>query len=65
MWRKNLVQDANAEAPRRGISSSVIIKDNILLLNVGKNGLVLDKKNGSVLWQSPKALCGYASLNRH
>ncbi len=60
-WQEDLAQIANAEAPRWGISSSVVIKDNLLLLNVGKHGLALDKRDGAIVWQSPKAICGYAS----
>lgn len=60
-WEKDLARDANAEAPRWGISSSVVIDGDMLLLNVGKYGLALDKTDGSIIWQSPKALCGYAS----
>ena len=60
-WQKDLAKDANAVAPRWGISSSVVVRDNMLLLNVGKYGLAVDKRNGSVIWQSPKAVCGYAS----
>ena len=33
----------------------------MLLLNVGQYGLALDKNDGTILWQSPKAICGYAS----
>ena len=61
LWQKDLAKDANAESPTWGISSSVVIKDRMLLLNVGKYGLALDKKDGSIIWQSPKAVCGYAS----
>ncbi len=61
LWQKDLAKDANAESPTWGISSSVVIRGNMLLLNVGKYGLALDKNDGSILWQSPKAICGYAS----
>ncbi len=61
VWQKDLVKDANAEVPRWGISSSAVIRDNMLLLNVGKYGLALEKKDGSTIWKSPKAICGYAS----
>jgi outer membrane protein assembly factor BamB len=61
LWQKDLANDANAVAPKWGISSSVIIKGNMLLLNVGKYGLAMDKKDGTIIWQSPKALCCYAS----
>jgi len=30
-------------------------------LNVGKYGIALNKNDGTILWQSPKAVCGYAS----
>jgi len=60
-WQRDLARDANARAPTWGIASSPVIEGDMLLLNVGKHGLALDKTNGATIWQSPKAICGYAS----
>lgn len=61
VWEKDLAEEANAESPTWGISSSTVIKGDMLLLNVGKYGIAIDKRDGSILWQSPKGICGYAS----
>ena len=60
-WRKNLKTQANTEIPRWGTSSSAVVEGSLLLLNVGKYGLALDKQNGDVIWQSPREVPGYAS----
>ncbi len=60
-WQRDLARDANARAPTWGIASSPVIEGDMLLLNVGKHGLALDKTSGDTIWQSPKAICGYAS----
>jgi outer membrane protein assembly factor BamB len=60
-WQKHLAEEANAKIPTWGIASSVIIDDELALLNVGKFGLALKKDTGQLAWQSPKDVCGYAS----
>ncbi len=60
-WQRDLAREANARAPTWGIASSPVIEGDMLLLNVGKHGLALNKTTGATIWQSPKAICGYAS----
>ncbi|MHC4249650.1 MAG: PQQ-binding-like beta-propeller repeat protein [Planctomycetota bacterium] len=60
-WRLDTVAGANALVPRWGIASSARIEGDMLVLNVGKHGLAVDKANGEIIWQSPKGRPGYAS----
>ncbi len=61
LWKLDMVADANAKAPQWGIASSACLDGDLVLVNVGRHGLAVDRNTGKVAWQSPKDLCGYAS----
>ena len=60
-WSKNLMSDYRIRAPGWGISGSPIVVDDILLLNAGRSGLALDKRNGKKIWDSGSGPGGHAS----
>ena len=60
-WQLDMVADANAKPPQWGIASSACLSGKLLVMNVGKYGLAVDRHTGKVVWQSPTDICGYAS----
>ena len=60
-WQKELCNEANGMIPTWGIGTSVILVDDLVVVNVGKCGIALKKDSGKIVWQSPKGKCGYAS----
>ena len=60
-WAKNITADFGIKPPTWGFASSALIRDHLLLLNVGKAGVALDRDTGAVVWNSGDGACGYAS----
>ena len=52
MWKKNVIVFGLAENSEWGFSYSPVIEGNMLILNAGKSGIALNKKNGKVIWKS-------------
>jgi len=59
IWSKNIQQEAEVRVPGWGFSSSPVVHENKLILNVGESGIALDKSNGTVLWKSGAGEAGY------
>jgi outer membrane protein assembly factor BamB len=57
LWQKELPY----KTPEWGFSTSPVIVDDKVILNVGAAGLALDKTNGEVLWKSDNSVPGYAT----
>jgi outer membrane protein assembly factor BamB len=53
IWKKDLVKEKLTGGAKWGFSTSPVIDDERLVLNVGRSGLVLNKYSGKVLWKSP------------
>lgn len=60
-WSKNLKKEHNVRVPGWGFSCSPLIHDNLLLLNVGKAGMALEKADGKLLWSSADEEAGYST----
>lgn len=60
-WSRNLVKQDNAKLPGWGFSSSPVIHDKLLLLNVGSGGMALEKDTGKVVWTSGDEEAGYST----
>ena len=60
-WRKDLVAEFGLAEPTWGFSSSAVIKDDLVILNVGQWGMALDKRSGAKRWQNGIGVPGYAS----
>jgi outer membrane protein assembly factor BamB len=60
-WSRNLVKEDNARTPTWGFSGSPLIHENLLLLNVGKAGLALEKETGKRVWSSDDEEAGYST----
>ena len=63
-WSKNVAQDAEVRIPGWGFSSSPLVHEDGLILNVGESGISIDKNTGEILWQSGDAEAGYMTPHR-
>jgi outer membrane protein assembly factor BamB len=60
IWHRDLVEGINT-IPYYGLSGSPIVKDDYVVFNANKHGIVLDKLTGEEIWASASGMCGYAS----
>jgi outer membrane protein assembly factor BamB len=60
-WSRNIVEDFGARPPNWGFAGSVVVEEDLLLLNAGPSGLALDKRNGKLAWASGAGTGGYAT----
>jgi len=60
-WNRHIVIDSLAAKHNWGFSSSPVIADDILLLNINKAGMAFDKITGQLLWKSEISDCGFNS----
>lgn len=61
VWSKNVQKESGVRVPGWGFSSSPVIHEHMLLLNIGEAGMALDKRTGKILWSSPDKDAGYSS----
>lgn len=61
LWEKDIYADSLGKRNFWGFSTSAVIYQNMLLLNIGMSGLALDKNSGDVIWKSDKEGFGFAS----
>lgn len=59
LWSKEVAEETGARIPGWGFSSSPVILNEFLLLGVGEAGLLLNKSDGTVVWQSGDGEAGY------
>lgn len=60
-WKRHLVDEGLVKANEWGFSSSPVILNNHLFLNVNKNGIAFNKYDGELLWNSDKGECAFNS----
>jgi outer membrane protein assembly factor BamB len=60
-WSKNVQKEKGVRIPGWGFAGSPLVHENLLLLNVGEAGMVLDKTNGKVVWSSSNKDSGYST----
>ena len=61
IWQKDVSKEYGFNRPTWGYSGSVLVCDDLLILNVGKRGLALKKTDGSFVWGADKEPGGYAT----
>jgi len=65
IWKKDLVAEYDAKVPNWGVSTSPLVYQNLLIVDVGgsgRNGLMaFDKKNGKVVWGTATSAPGYSA----
>jgi len=63
-WSQNVQRENDARIPGWGFSSSVLVHEDKLILNVGDAGLALDKLTGKLLWKSGDGEAGYMTPHK-
>jgi outer membrane protein assembly factor BamB len=61
IWQKQLNKAMGYELPTWHFSSSPLIVDDMLILNIGDAGLALNKNTGALVWENGKGKCGYST----
>ena len=61
IWHKKLAAELGLEPPRWHFAGSPLALGKMVILNAGTAGIALDKKDGSVIWQSGQEPGGYAT----
>lgn len=60
-WDKNVQKETGANIPDWGYSGSPLVQGKLLILNVGKAGMAVDKTNGKIVWRSAADNAGYST----
>ena len=60
-WQVNANKDLGFKLPTWSFSTSPLVIDDRLILNLGSAGLAIDKKTGAVIWENGKEVCGYTT----
>jgi len=60
-WKRNILSEGLTKVSDWGFSFSPVIEGDLLILNAGKSGIALNKKNGKVVWKSAPEKGGLAS----
>lgn len=60
-WSRDLAADSGAKAPSWGFTSSPLVAGDLVVVNVGTNGLAVNKDSGKTVWESGGAGASYAS----
>ncbi len=61
VWSNNLAGALGVVKPKWGFATSVLVQDNLLVLDAGGFGTAVDKTSGKVVWNSTKAMAGYST----
>ena len=61
IWHKKLAEELGLKMPTWAFAGSPLVLGKMVILNAGAAGIALDKKDGSVIWQSGQEVSGYAT----
>jgi outer membrane protein assembly factor BamB len=61
LWQRQVQDEGLTKVHAWGVTSSPIIEDDLLLLNIGANGAAFNKHTGETVWRSEAETCGFAS----
>ena len=60
-WQKNIQKETGIRTPDWGYTGAPLVWEDLLVLNVGENGVALDKATGKVVWKSDDKNAGYST----
>ena len=60
-WEKNVQRETGANIPDWGFAGAPLVLGKLLILNVGKAGMAVDKSNGKIVWKSDPDTAGYST----
>ena len=61
VWEKNVQKETEANIPDWGFAGAPLVQGGLLVLNVGKAGLGVDKVSGKIVWKSDTDSAGYST----
>ncbi|MDG2123940.1 MAG: PQQ-like beta-propeller repeat protein [Verrucomicrobiales bacterium] len=61
VWEVNVAELAGVPLPGWGLGGSVVVEGDLLLVNGGKSGVGLNRKNGELVWKSEPEESGYST----
>lgn len=61
VWEKNVQKETGSSIPDWGFAGSPLVQDKLLILNVGKAGMAVEKASGKIIWKSDTDSAGYAT----
>ncbi|HEY1083830.1 MAG TPA: PQQ-binding-like beta-propeller repeat protein [Prosthecobacter sp.] len=61
VWQKNIQQETGANIPDWGFAGAPLVQGNLLILNVGKAGVAVEKATGKTVWKSEVDNAGYST----
>lgn len=61
VWEKNVQKETGANIPDWGYAGAPLVQGKLLILNVGKTGMAVDKASGTIVWKSEADNAGYST----
>ncbi len=61
LWEKNVQKETEANIPDWGFAGAPLVQDGLLILNVGKAGMAVEKATGKTVWKSEVDNAGYST----
>lgn len=61
VWEKNVQKETGANLPDWGFAGAPLVQGNLLILNVGKAGMAVEKTTGNIVWKSQVDSAGYST----
>jgi outer membrane protein assembly factor BamB len=61
IWQKNVQKETEANIPDWGFAGAPLVQGKLLILNVGKAGMGVDKESGKIVWKSDPDTAGYST----
>lgn len=61
VWEKNVQKETDSNVPEWGYAGAPLVQGKLLILNVGKAGMAVDKTNGKIVWKSDVDSSGYST----
>lgn len=61
LWSKNVQKETEANLPDWGFAGAPLVQGDLLILNVGKAGLAVEKASGKIVWKSEPDSAGYST----
>lgn len=61
VWEKNVQKETGANIPDWGYAGAPLVQGKLLILNVGKTGMAVDKASGAIVWKSAADNAGYST----
>ncbi len=61
VWEKNVQKETDSNVPEWGYAGAPLVQGKLLILNVGKAGMAVDKTDGKIVWKSEVDSAGYST----